>query len=122
MPADQNHSEVFVGSYRADLSGAGAALEQAGLAGSWTIAFNTDGSIVWNPPPGSGISESLPRDTYQVSGDSIVTNLFARSLCRGTGVGSYSWILSGGALAFRVVSDPCDPRRAILSSTSWNRR
>lgn len=121
VPADQILPAELVGTYRVDLSGGEAALVDAGLAGPWTISFNTDGSIVWNPPSGASIGEGFPRDTYQVAGSSIVMNLFVRSLCRGSGVGTYSWTLSGGALEFFVVSDPCDPRRAVLTFASWNR-
>lgn len=121
VPADPAPPAQLTGSYRADLSDGEAALQTAGLAGPWTITLNGDGSIVWNPPPGARIEEFLPRDTYQVAGSSIVTNLFARSLCQGSGVGTYSWTLSGGVLGFVAVSDPCELRRAILTSASWDR-
>ena len=97
------------------------ALEAEGLAGQWTITLSSNGSIVWDPPSEAGIAESLPRDTYQVSGNSIVTNLFARSLCQGSGVGSYTWSRSEEALGFVVINDDCEPRRAILTSAIWVR-
>jgi hypothetical protein len=60
------------------------------------MTFNGDGSIVWNPPPGSGLIESLPRDLSSV-GTTLSTNLFARSLCQGSG----SEPMDGSALAGR---------------------
>ena len=91
------------------------------MAGPWTITLSSDGSIVWDPPPEAGIGESFPRDTYQVSESAIVTNVFARNLCEGSGVGSYRWTLTDEELEFVVVSDPCGPRRAILTSGIWTK-
>jgi hypothetical protein len=110
---------TLVGTYRTDLTEAGGQLASARLAGPWTLTFNGDGSILWDPPPGSGVSEGLPRDTYQVVGVRITTNLFQASLCRGGGVGSYSWTRSGGTLTLVAVRDGCDVRRAILTSSPW---
>ena len=83
------------------------------------MTFNGDGSIVWNPPPGSGLIESLPRDPYQVSGTTFSTNLFARSFCQGSGIGTYEWVHSGGTLTLVATSEACAVRRAILTSTPW---
>jgi hypothetical protein len=118
-PAVKPHSSTLVGSYRADLSGASAALARRGLAGTWLLTLRADGSMVWNPPPGSKVSEGLPRDTYQVAGTTIVTDLFAATLCRGQGVGAYSWSRSGGTLTFRAGRDRCVLRRAVLTSAPW---
>lgn len=107
------------GSYRADLTGAGGSIASSSVDGPWSMTFNGDGSIVWNPPPGSGLIESLPRDTYQVSGTTFSTNLFARSLCQGSGIGTYEWVRSGGTLTLVATSDACAVRRAILTSTPW---
>ncbi len=110
---------ALVGSYRADLSGVGGPLVAASVDGVWSLTFDGDGSVVWNAPPDAGLSEFLPRDTYQLSGDRIATNLFSRDLCRGSGIGSYGWTRSGGALAFVVVRDDCPIRQAILTSLPW---
>lgn len=110
---------ALVGAYEADLTGVDGALAARGLAGSWTLTLNGDGSILWNPPPGSGVAEGLPRDTYQVTGATVVTNLFVSVLCQGTGVGSYSWSRSGGTLAFVAVRDDCELRRLVLTSVPW---
>ncbi len=107
------------GSYRVDLTGAGGSIASSRVDGAWSMTFDGDGSIVWNPPPGSGLIESLPRDTYQVSGATLSTNLFARSLCQGSGIGTYGWVRSGGTLTLDATSDDCAVRRAILTSTPW---
>ncbi len=107
------------GSYRADLTGAGGSVASSNVDGVWSMTFNGDGSIVWNPPPGSDLIESLPRDTYQVSETTFSTNLFARNLCQGSGVGTYGWVRSGGTLTLDATSDDCAVRRAILTSTPW---
>lgn len=107
------------GSYRVDLSGAAGSLASSRVDGAWSMTFSGDGSIVWNPPPGSGLIESLPRDTYQVSGTTFSTNLFARSLCQGFGTGTYGWVRFGGTLTLDATSDDCAVRRAILTSTPW---
>lgn len=107
------------GSYRVDLTGAGGLIASSSVDGAWSMTFNGDGSIVWNPPPGSGLIESLPRDTYQVSGTTFSTNLFATSLCQGSGIGTYGWVRSGRTLMLDATSDDCAVRRAILASTPW---
>jgi len=107
------------GSYRADLTGAGGSIASLNVDGVWSMTFNGDGSIVWNPPLGAGLIESLPRDTYQVSGTRFSTNLFARSLCQGSGIGTYEWVRSGGTLTLVATSEACAVRRAILTSTPW---
>jgi hypothetical protein len=107
------------GSYRVDLTGAGGSIASSRVDGAWSMTFNGDGSIVWNPPPGSGLIESLPRETYQVSGTTLSTNLFARSLCQGSGIGTYGWVRSGRTLTFVAMSDDCALRRAILTSNPW---
>jgi hypothetical protein len=97
----------------------GGALARVNLNGPWFLEFKEDGSIVWNPPAGAGIAESLPRDTYQMVGNRIVTDLFRNNLCRGKGIGTYSWRRSGGPLTFGFVDDACAARRAVLTSASW---
>jgi len=111
----------LVGSFRADLTGTRPNLGTAGLAGPWTLTFGSDGSVIWTPPPSASIAEGFPRDTYQVAGTSIVTNLFVRDLCSGAGVGTYAGRISGDTLRFAPVSDPCEVRRAILTSAPWTR-
>ncbi len=107
-PPARPSPSALVGSYNADLTGAGGPLATARLAGPWTLTL-------------SGVTEGLPRDTYQVTGTQLVTNLF-RSLCRGSGVGSYSWTRSGGTLTLVTVRDGCQLRRAILTSVPWRAR
>lgn len=121
-PPARPSPSALVGSYHADLTGAGGALATARLAGPWTLTLNGDGSIVWNAPPGSDVTEGLPRDTYQVTGAQLVTNLFQANLCRGSGVGSYSWTRSGGTLTLVVARDGCQLRRAVLTSVPWRTR
>jgi hypothetical protein len=111
---------LLPGSYRVDLTGVGGSIAASRVDGAWSMTFSGDGSIVWNPPPGSGLIESLPRDTYQVSGTTLSTNLFARSLCQGSGIGTYGWVRSGGTLTFLTMSDDCALRRAILTSNPWH--
>jgi hypothetical protein len=45
------------GSYGVDLTGAGGSIASSRVDGAWSVTFNGDGSIVWNPPPGSGLIE-----------------------------------------------------------------
>jgi hypothetical protein len=118
-PAARPSPATLVGAYKVDLTGADGRLAARGLAGPWTLALNGDGSILWNAPPGAGVTEGLPRDTYQVTGAQLVTNLFQTNLCRGSGVGSYSWTRSGGTLTLVAVSDGCELRRTILTSAPW---
>ena len=107
------------GSYRVDLSGADGRLVSAGLDGEWTLTFNSDGALLWNAPASAGISEGLPRDTYQMSGDRIVTTAFVPELCEGA-VGTYTWKRTGSSLSLRVVDDACELRAAVLTSEPWS--
>ena len=111
--------QSLLDSFAMDLSGHGGALEAAGLDGPWTIAFNGDGTIRWSPPPGSGINDALPRDTFQSTDRTLVTALFQESLCRGQGVGTYAWVRSGDQLVLRTVDDACALRRVVLSTEAW---
>ena len=111
--------QSLLDSFAVDLSGRGGALQAAGLDGPWTIAFNGDGTIRWSPPPGSGINDALPRDTFQSTDGTLVTSLFQKSLCRGQGVGTYAWSRSGDRLVLRTVDDECALRRVILSAEAW---
>jgi hypothetical protein len=110
---------ALLGAYKADLTGAGGELAGARLAGPWTLTLNGDGSMLWEPPPGSGVAEGLPRDTYQATGTQIVTNLFQANLCQGVGVGTYTWTRSGATLTLAAVRDGCTLRRAILTTAPW---
>src|SRR6266511_3314196 len=58
-PPARPSPSALVGSYNADLTGAGGPLATARLAGPWTLTLNGDGSILWNAPPGSGVTEGL---------------------------------------------------------------
>jgi hypothetical protein len=118
-PAARPSPSALVGSYKVDLTGADGQMAARGLAGPWTLTLNGDGSVLWNAPPGADVTEGLPRDTYQVTGAQLVTNLFQASLCRGSGVGSYSWTRSGRTLTLVAVSDGCELRRTILTSAPW---
>ena len=118
-PAARPSPSALIGAYQNDLTGIDGQLAAHGLAGPWTLTLSGDGSILWNAPPGAGVTEGLPRDTYQVTATQIVTNLFQASLCRGSGAGTYSWTRSGGTLRLIAVSDGCELRRTILTSAPW---
>ena len=119
VPAATPSAPVLSGTYQADLSGVGV-LASKNLAGPWQIRLSGDGSVLWEAPQASGVSEGVPNDTYHLTGSSLVTSMFARDLCRGTGAGSYTFTTSTGSLTFSVVSDACDVRRAVLTSVAWD--
>jgi hypothetical protein len=119
VPASPAPVGSLPGSYRTDLTGVGGSVAASRVDGPWTMTLNGDGSIVWNGPPASGLKEFLPRDTYQPSDTTFVTNLFSRSLCQGSGIGRYGYVRSGSALVFTAPSDDCAVRRAILTTRPW---
>jgi hypothetical protein len=118
-PAVPPSTSGLVGSYQADLTGSGEPLDSAGLAGTWTMSLQADGRVSWVAPPGRGLFEAEPSDTYQVADGQIVTSMFVGSVCAGKGVGTYSWTVSGSALSLVPVSDDCAIRRAVLASAPW---
>jgi len=117
-PASPTSPVSIVGSYAADLSGAGEPLASAGHAGRWQISFQSDGTLTWTGPGDLGTAFGNPVDTYQVFAGSLTTN-FLRNVCRGVGVGSYTWSRSGPTLTITVVEDGCAERRAILTTAAW---
>jgi hypothetical protein len=117
-PATEPVPAALAGTYEVDLSGSGPLTDER-LAGPWTITINGDGSIIWTAPRGAGAREGLPRDTFHADGGTIVTNMFASSLCRGKGVGTYTWVVNDGTLSFVTVNDGCRSRRGVLTSAAW---
>jgi len=87
-----------------------------------TVAEQLLHELAGGPPPGA-YPGTLAGDTYQLTdaanGSRLHTNLLAADTCAGVGVGTFHVSRAGGALRFRLVSDPCPARAALLTGRLW---
>lgn len=87
------------------------------LNGTWVIAFPASGVLEVTPPvsylgPSSGYS-------FQVSGDTIRTDLLGADVCSSLAPGTYRYLAGAGAVTFRLVDDACAARVALLTTSPW---
>lgn len=113
-------ADAVQGGFSARVDASETLLEDAGMAGAWSLQFETEGVVeVTAPPSYRGVVSTV---LYQVSGDSLRINLFETDLCSGDGIGSYTWQSSNGALRFTAVGDTCAERVALLTERDWQRQ
>jgi hypothetical protein len=118
-PAEPAPSPSLTGSYRVVVRGAGAT---ADMTGSWTVTLGADGQVQLKAPADASLvaDEGLH---YQVRGDVLTTNLFLDRVGCQRGdppVGAYEFAVSGTRASFTTLSDVCEPRVLLFSST-WER-
>jgi hypothetical protein len=97
-------------------------VESLGMAGTWTIQFLENGSLVVTAPRTfPAPSRTVPaRYIYAVTGNSLLTNLFASDYTAAcVGPGTYDWTVESGDLVLRVVEDTCVARRTLLATAPW---
>jgi hypothetical protein len=118
VPSSNPSFEAIAGTYTVILDGSNAAVSSYHLAGSWTMRLVADGEIFLSPPVsfGSGTS-SLSGLAFTLAADRFRSNIFYNDFC--SSIGTYTWSLAGGHLAFASVDDTCPIREALLSTTPW---
>jgi hypothetical protein len=99
-------------------------VESLGMAGTWSIQYLENGSLVVTAPQTfPAPSRTVPaRYIYAITGDSLLTNLFASDYTAAcAGPGTYDWTVVSGDLVLRVVEDTCVARRTLLATAPWAR-
>lgn len=84
-------------------------------SGRWTLEFAA-GAVTAIAPIGSGRG---PEAAGTLTGNVLITGLFARDSCAGTSVGRYTLQRIGDRAVVRAVEDRCAARTALLNATTW---
>jgi hypothetical protein len=88
-----------------------------GLAGTWTLTLNGNGTMDVEPPDRheGDVSGAL----FTADSTSFRTRLFQHGRCRGDGTGLYTWLRVGPRIEFQEVSDTCTDRRTFFEAATW---
>lgn len=107
----ENEAKPLRGQIRADVG------RPTGLAGSWTLTLNGNGTIDVEPPVRheGDVSGAL----FTADTTSFRTRLFEGDRCRGDGTGLYTWLRVGPRIEFHELSDTCTDRRAFFEAATW---
>lgn len=118
VPSAPASYTAIAGTYTVTLDPSNTAVAKDKLGGTWTMRLLATGEIFLSPPAsfGSGTS-SLSGLAFTLSGDRFRNNIFYNDYC--SSIGTYTWSLEAGRLAFAPVDDTCDIRRTLLSTTPW---
>jgi hypothetical protein len=120
---EQDPYQLIDGTYLVRLDGVEDQAITDGLAGTWRMRLDPEGSLSLSPPRRLGDADepfSGPY-AYSVSGPRFQTDALSLDICRGP-PGVYRWRLRGeppGELSFTVVEDGCAARRALFASEPW---
>lgn len=108
---------AIAGSYSVLIPDAPGVIRGEGMAGSWTLRLEVDGTMLLSSPP--SFTASITGVVFDLTGHQFRTNAFVTDLCGNDGPGLYRWNRSEGSLTFTVVSDPCDARVALFTTEPW---
>ena len=105
-----------LGKFETKITGKSAKTDHGRLDGTWTVDFATQTSgklkLTRNGRPEGG-------GKYVISGSTITLTPKHGGNC--TSKGKYHFKLSGKALTFTTISDPCAERRHILTYRPWTK-
>jgi hypothetical protein len=105
-----------LGKFETKITGKSAKTEHGSLDGLWTVDFAiaTSGKVklTRNGKPAGG-------GKYVISGSTITLTPKNGGTCKSKG--KYHFKLSGKALTFTTISDPCADRRHILTYGPWTK-
>ena len=94
-----------------------AVVRANGIAGTWTISAEPDGSVrLLAPESFAGAHASHP---FEMQAGSLSTDALSTGVCAGLPRGTYSWSVQGGFLVLSALSDPCDARVVVLAAGPW---
>jgi len=110
--------DAIAGTYIVTLDATNSTVSKYGLGGTWTMRLASDGEIFLSPPLsfGSGTS-SLSGFAFTIAADRFRSNIFYNDFC--SSIGTYTWSIQSGPLAFAPVEETCQIRQALLSTTPW---
>jgi hypothetical protein len=116
-PSHVDGPQAIAGTYPIEVSGGPAVVDDQGLAGTWTLQLQEDGSIDVTAP--ASFAGSVQGYSFDVDGNVLRTDAFVNDLCNeaqgaGVPVGTYRWELIGRDLVLDATDDACPGRVAIL--------
>jgi hypothetical protein len=108
---------LLTGTFARTIPEGTAVVRANGVAGTWTITADADGSVrLLAPGSFAGAGVSRP---FQMQPDTLQTDAFRSDICAGLPAGTYRWSLEGGFLLLTTLSDQCDARVFILGALPW---
>jgi len=118
VPSASPSYDAIAGTYMVTLDTANSTVSKYALGGAWTMRLASDGEIFLSPPAsfGSGTS-SLSGIAFAIAADRFRNNIFYNDYC--SSIGTYTWSIHSGRLAFAPVEENCPIRQALLSTTPW---
>jgi hypothetical protein len=94
-----------------------AVVRANGIAGTWIIKADTNGSVrLLAPVSFAGSRVSRP---FGMRADGLSTDAFSSDICAGLPAGTYTWTVQGGFLVLTPLSDRCDARVVVLNAGPW---
>jgi hypothetical protein len=108
---------LLAGTFTRSIREGTAVVRANGIAGTWTISAEPDGSVRLLSPAGfAGAHASRP---FEMEPGKLRTDAFSSSICAGLTPGTYSWSPQAGFLVISPLSDPCDGRVKVLGAGPW---
>ncbi len=104
---------LVTGTFMRSIPEGTAVVRANGIAGTWTINADTDGSVrLLAPGSFAGAHASRP---FEMQANTLATDAFSSDICAGLPAGTYSWSLQGSYLFLTPLSAPCDARVVVMS-------
>ncbi len=116
-PSPIDDRSALVGTYTVTIVDTPGPIRDQGMAGSWTLRLEDDGTVLLSSP--TTFTASITGVVFDATRGQFRTNAFVTDLCGTAPSGLYRWDRSGGVLRFTVVADPCAPRVALFASRPW---
>jgi hypothetical protein len=108
---------LVTGTFTRSIPEGTAVVRANGIAGTWTISADADGSVhLLAPASFAGAHASRP---FEMQADSLATDAFSSDICAGLPAGTYRWSVVGNFLLLSTISDQCDARVFILAAHPW---
>jgi hypothetical protein len=108
---------LLTGTFTRTIPEGKAVVRANGIAGTWTISADADGSVrLLAPASFAGAHASHP--LVMQPGD-LQTDAFSSDICAGLPAGTYRWSVVGNFLLLSTTSDQCDARVFILAAHPW---
>lgn len=108
---------LVTGTFMRSIPEGTAVVRANGIAGTWTISADADGSVrLLAPGSFAGAHASRP---FEMQANTLSTDAFSSDICVGLPAGTYRWSHQGGFLLLTALSDRCDARVFVLGARPW---
>ena len=94
---------AIAGTYTIEVPDAPGVIREQGMAGSWTLRLEPDGTVLLTSP--TSFAGSTTGIVFELTGDEFRTNAFVTDLCGNEPPGLYRWERAGTSLRFTTVAD-----------------